>query len=781
MQRPSEPSTSPLPSERLRVGECVVDVPLREIRAPGKRRPLRITPKSMGVLLVLVEQAGRVLSRDALMAEVWPDTLPTNDVVTQAITQLRKAFDDERGNPSYIETIAKNGYRLLAPIEWVYASGASASADVVASDERWSDPTRTTAKYPAIAGADPSEPLAPVPFPATSTPRGTWASIATVIFAVALLVAGLVTWTLVRTPAQHPEAAPVAVSGMQGLRSERPYRLITSAPGFELSPALSPDAGLVAYVAIPDGQRGTAIMVQTTEQTQPRQLTRPPEGADDASPAWSPDGRWIAFMRLSENSCSIRVVTPNARGEHEVGTCERRSPPTFDWTPDSNGLIFGSMSTQQGSVGLRVLDLDTGQWRPIEYPHDPDELDTDPRYSPDGRWIVFVRNAPLGDFWRIPAQGGNAERLSRLRADLRGWDWSPSGRGLLFSAMVDGEYRLFRLDTSTGEARPAGVDDAQSPVAARSRRAIAFVQRRSYFGLYRVQLASNDGPGRVHVVEPLFASSSRDLLPSIAPDGRQLAFVSDRSGSNGLWVGDVTQPDTLRMMSGVRPGTRYAPSWSPDSRRLLATGVDPQGHGVVQEVMAASGQVATLPVPVPDPLQAQYASNANRLFLLAAGENGVPQLRLFDRSTTPWKSLGRIDGVSDFEVDSARNRIVYTRLTEAGLWEVSQDMSAASIRQISATEPTADRYRMWTVTPEGEIRYLERLQDCAASLRRLVPPNTAPPRCLDQLRRSAVNGFSLGGPRGETAYLALVDWDGADIGYMELPKETAEVVPGWIK
>jgi len=782
MQRPSEPSTSPLPSERLRVGECVVDVPLREIRAPGKRRPLRITPKSMGVLLVLVEQAGRVVSRETLMTEVWPDTLPTNDVVTQAITQLRKAFDDERGNPRYIETIAKNGYRLLAPIEWVYSGGPSASAEVVSSDERWADPTRTTAKYPAIAGADPSEPLAPVPFPASSTPRGTWTSIASVVFAVALLVAGLVTWALVRAPVDEPGSAPVAVSGvMQGLRSDRPYRLITSAPGFELSPALSPDAGLVAYVAIPEGQRGTAIMVQTTEQTQPRQLTRPPEGADDASPAWSPDGRWIAFMRLSEDSCSIRLVTPNARAEHEVGACDRRNPPTFDWTPDSNGLIFGSMSTDQGAAGLRVLNLDSGQWRPVEYPHAPDELDTDPRFSPDGRWIVFVRNAPLGDFWRIPAQGGNAERLSRLRADLRGWDWSPSGRGLLFSAMVDGEYRLFRLDTGTGEARPVGVDDAQAPVAARSRRAIAFVQRRPYFGLYRVQLASGDGPGQVHVVEPLFASSSRDVLPAIAPDGRQLAFVSDRSGSNGLWVGDVKQPDTLRMMGGVRPGTRYAPAWSPDSRRLLATGTDARGRGVVQEVLAASGQVSALPVPDADPLQAQYASDPDHLFVLAASEDGAPQLHLYDRSTRPWQSLGRIDGVSHFEVDAGRNRVLFTRLTEAGLWEVPLDLAASGIKRLSAAEPTADRYRMWTVAHDGEIRYLERLQNCAASLRRIVPEDASSPLCLDQLRRSAVNGFSLGGPRGQTAYMALVDWDGADIGYMELPKETAEVVPGWIK
>ncbi|WP_342316090.1 winged helix-turn-helix domain-containing protein [Lysobacter sp. FW306-1B-D06B] len=783
MPRPSEPSTSPLPSERLRVGECVVDVPLREIRAPGKRRPLRITPKSMGVLLVLVEQAGRVVSRDTLMTEVWPDTLPTNDVVTQAITQLRKAFDDERGNPRYIETIAKNGYRLLAPIEWVHTATPSGSADTVTGDERWADPTRTTAKYPAIAGADPSEPLAPVPFPAASMPRGTWASIASVVFAVALLVAGLVAWALLRAPVDSGEAnTPVAVSGMQGLRSERPYRLITSAVGFELSPTLSPDAGLVAYVAIPEGQRGTAIMIQTTEQTQPRQLTRPPEGADDSAPTWSPDGRWIAFMRTTVDSCSIRLVTPNARSEHEVGDCDRRNPPSFDWTPDSNGLIFGGMTGEHGSLGLRVLDLDSGQWRPIEYPHDPEELDTSPRYSPDGRWIVFVRNPPLGDFWRIPAQGGNAERLSRLRADLRGWDWSPSGRGLLFSAMVDGEYRVFRLDTGTGEARPVGLDEAQSPVAARARRAIAFVQRRPYFGLYRVRLDSDgSGHGRVHVVEPLYPSSSRDLLPAIAPDGRQLAFVSDRSGSNGLWVGDVDQPDTLRMMGGVRPGTRYAPSWSSDARRLLVTGSDEGGKAVVQEVMAASGQVVTLPIPDPDPLQAQYTPDANRLLVLAANDDGLPQLRMYDRSTTPWRSLGRVDGVSHFQVDGPRRRILFTRLTEAGLWEVGLDLSAASIRRISAADPTADRYRMWSVAPDGEVRYMERLQDCAASLRRIVPSDTAPPRCLDQTRRSAINGFSLGGPRGDVAYLALVEWDGADIGYMELPKETTDVMPGWIK
>ena len=109
------------------MGECTVDMPLREIHAPGARRPRRVTPKAIGVLAALIEQGGRVVSRDALLAQVWAGTLPSDDVVTQAITQLRKAFDDERGNPRYIETIAKYGYRLLAPVE-VAGCGAEPTA-----------------------------------------------------------------------------------------------------------------------------------------------------------------------------------------------------------------------------------------------------------------------------------------------------------------------------------------------------------------------------------------------------------------------------------------------------------------------------------------------------------------------------------------------------------------------------------------------------------------------------------------------------------------------------
>lgn len=86
----------------------------------GVRRPRRLTPKALGVLKALMRSPVAVVTRDELFAEVWPDTLPTNDVLTQAVTQLRKAFaTDEEAGTTYIETIAKTGYRLLVPVSAV--------------------------------------------------------------------------------------------------------------------------------------------------------------------------------------------------------------------------------------------------------------------------------------------------------------------------------------------------------------------------------------------------------------------------------------------------------------------------------------------------------------------------------------------------------------------------------------------------------------------------------------------------------------------------------------
>lgn len=236
-------------SDRIRIGECTVTLSSREVEVVGARRPRRLTPKALGVLRVLLRQPGRVVTRDELFAEVWPDTLPTNDVLTQAVTQLRKAFsnDDDNGQ-AYIETIAKTGYRLLVPVQVL--DDAEPVAAGVPDDEGMAAQPVTTAALPAHPQAA----------------RRRWRHIRRrVLLALGVLMLAtllvLTTLLLRRAPAGSSPVEAAVENGTRVIGSpQRPYRLTTATSGFETYPTLSPDGSLVAYEgANEDGNGGGAI------------------------------------------------------------------------------------------------------------------------------------------------------------------------------------------------------------------------------------------------------------------------------------------------------------------------------------------------------------------------------------------------------------------------------------------------------------------------------------------------------------------------------------------
>lgn len=758
------PDSSALPAgDRLKVGECLVDIPLREIHAPGARRPARITPKSMGVLRVLVENAGRVVTREALLAAVWPDTMPTNDVVTQAVTHLRKAFGERADGPRYIETIAKSGYRLLVAVEWQPTvvdedeALAEATAMVPAAGEAGTPPAPVDATAPGPVGT-----VAPMASDALLFRRWMWGL---ALGALALVCAVTVIWWSADRRVQ---------GGMQDeltglLPAPRPYRLITSAPGFELTPTLSPDGSQVAYLSsMTEELAGTAILVQTTEPAQPRKLTFPPEGAWDSNPEWSPNGREIAFLRRSPGEdCRIMAVSASGGEPRVLGDCDPHNRPSFDWTPDGSGLLFSS-PLSGGAPGLRLLDLATGRWRALEYGASAEDVDTAPRFSPDGKWIAFIRNTPLGDLWRIPAGGGRAERLTHQRAEFRGWDWTPDGNAIVFGRRVDSHTRLYRLELPGRGISDLGIEDAQAPAIAAHANQLAFVQRKPEFGLYRVSDPAAE-TGKAPHMQRLFPSTGRDSLPSVAPDGRQIAFTSDRSGEFSLWWADMDRPASLRPLEGIRPESRHVPAWSPDSKRLLVIGTNARGFYGLHELEPSSGQLVPLPVPVPreDLLFAAYLPDPAHL-LVVAGRGDGQQLVLFDRRSTPWRRLGSIDGVSFALPDLAQGRVLFTRLGRDGLWQSDVGLSADSIRQVDGNRPASQRYRTWTVTGDGQVEYLEQLPDCYVSVRHIGAGRShAPARCLEPTHLATINGFSAHA-RTRVTYVAMAAVDGSDIGFLSL-------------
>jgi len=99
---------------RLQIGDWWMDHETCELTRGDTT--VRIEPKAMGVLSLLADRAGEVVRREELFADAWPGVVVGDEALTQSIIKLRRALGDNPRSPSYIETISKRGYRLIAPV-----------------------------------------------------------------------------------------------------------------------------------------------------------------------------------------------------------------------------------------------------------------------------------------------------------------------------------------------------------------------------------------------------------------------------------------------------------------------------------------------------------------------------------------------------------------------------------------------------------------------------------------------------------------------------------------
>jgi TolB-like protein/Flp pilus assembly protein TadD len=106
-----------------RFGDFALEAAERRLLRDG--RAIKLTPKAFHTLLLLVKHAGHVVAKDAILAEVWPDTFVEEGTLTQNISVLRKAL----GGGSFIETVSKGGYRFTAPVKAVRTSGPGVTTD----------------------------------------------------------------------------------------------------------------------------------------------------------------------------------------------------------------------------------------------------------------------------------------------------------------------------------------------------------------------------------------------------------------------------------------------------------------------------------------------------------------------------------------------------------------------------------------------------------------------------------------------------------------------------
>ncbi|SPE39005.1 hypothetical protein SBA3_3000035 [Candidatus Sulfopaludibacter sp. SbA3] len=182
---------------------------------------------------------------------------------------------------------------------------------------------------------------------------------------------------------------------------------VTSYPGHQQQPALSPDGSQVAFVWEGESGNNRDIYVTMASGGSPRRRITTDPGADDF-PAWSPDGSTIAFVR--ENR-SLMLVTP-------LGTNERRVTSAYDsklsWSPDGRRIVFADWLPNGGPLAVFAADVATGERRQVTAPGQFRPGDVIAEISPNGQEVAFARSAVgVSTVYRIPIGGGEPRLVCR--------------------------------------------------------------------------------------------------------------------------------------------------------------------------------------------------------------------------------------------------------------------------------------------------------------------------------------------------------------------------------
>ncbi|MBN1827475.1 MAG: PD40 domain-containing protein [Candidatus Eisenbacteria bacterium] len=467
-----------------------------------------LEPRVMDLLVRLADRAGDVVERDELKRVVWGDPETSEEALRRAVWELRNGLGDDPQHPRFIETIRKGGYRLIAPV-------------VRAEDAPEAPPERRRLWWWAVPVA---------------------------------IVAAAAAWFLIPRDFSSPE--PKVLRGAP----------LTSYPGKETAPALSPDGTRVAFSWDGEERGNTDIYVKALDRETPLRLTDDP--LPETYAAWSPDGTRIAFARLGD--LQKVCVVPASGGAVDTLYSLRPALVGLDWSPDGRWLAFSAWGEEGMPPRIVLLDIETGEIRAMTNPTPQYSCDFMPRFSPDGSTIAFIRSGPIfqQDVHLISLEGGQPRRLTRSQGRIEGMDWAPEGRDIVFAAKAKTGYDLLRVGARGGAVVrvPTTARSAAHPSVASPGGLLVYEETKSAADIWRLAL----GEGADAEPEPVIRSTASDAAPCYSPDGKHFAFLSTRSGYTEVWTANA-DGSGQRQVTRFRGAQPVDPSWSPDGTRLVLT------------------------------------------------------------------------------------------------------------------------------------------------------------------------------------------------------------------
>lgn len=597
---PTEPSIS---RDRIfRFGPFELSEREGELRKNGVR--LKLQEQPLGMLVEFVANAGKVVSPEELQQKLWPaDTFVDFDVgLNAAIRKLRQALNDDTDDPHYIETLAKRGYRFIAPV--TIASPLPVPPQVKTQSCEATDQTR---RGPGRVD---------LRWLITSLVAGLVGGALLLTLVFTFDIAGAKEWLLNRT------AKSVQV------------QRITDFVGVKKSPAISPDGKTVAFVAPVNGRK--QIWVRLLAGGEPLQLTH--DDGDHEQPRWTPDSSSLIYFIPSTS-----LGEPGTLWELSAlgGVARKIASAVSAGDVSHDGRRIATFQLHGADIALVTLSPDGTILReimrfPMLYGY------AMPRWSPDDRWIAYVRSSGyLFDLAIevIAFEGGEPRDVAHGDM-LRSYVEPDVVAGRVAASRVRIQSDIWRFPVSgspqqnTKDALRITLQNGQAQTPSVSPDGKEFVYLSDRGGHGNLWVAASDGSKNRQITferDPAVVTG----VPIWSPASGRIVFIVTKKGRTGEWL---VNPDgsNLRQLAPVGSGA----SWSPDGKWLYY-----QKERCIEKVPVDGGpaiQVRCQDLPAP----VSFSPDGSTLYYLNGVENayGVVEIRKARPENGPSELLARIPG-----------------------------------------------------------------------------------------------------------------------------------------
>jgi len=620
-------------------------------------RSVKVQPKVMKLLLYMAKSPEKVILREELIAQVWPEVAATDDTLNNMIGKLRRVLIADESCQNYIETVPKQGYSLRAKV----------TKALIKSEQKNTKFGKKTVSLISFS------------------------LVMAIFFITKLFISST--------------SSPLAgIDFSQSFQTES----ITSHQALEIFPALSPNSKSIAFIRVAQDLQQNKLIVKDIASGTERELNDI-KGLY-GNPVWSANGEKIAYIHMVSSTCTVRIVDMQGGPSQFLSDCSgeliRTMRKSLTWNHKENTLIF--TKKQRGDSALALFSFNVNRKNTVKLTSPPANLvgDANPAVSPNGKWLAYTRTDESGIDKLMLLNLANTTENKFLSSSkvttsqaILGLDWLDDD-SIVFIADANNRSQIMSVNVKFPEETITLLNGTSllHPKFNQTGKELVFAELRSNANIV---IKKRTQVNNASVITELKSSKfEREVI--FANSGLFIVYIRLLSNGSELWLYDMTKQQHQRLVKPNNALFRHI-SISPDDSKIALTSVIDEVSSI-QIYDITKQHFFKLSTPnINKPLNPSWSSD-NETVLFTAKKNDKWQIWQSSTDSTVQTLLTEQGGNVVVEDKSGEN-LYFSRQFQAGLWQLPLEALHATPNKI--TDKITEQFQRWKMVND-QFYFLKR-------------------------------------------------------------------------